>query len=333
MSDKKILNVLKRIGGTLMLPAAMYIIVMIACFSNGKMFFGSFAMWKTLLVDVAVSVTCAMGIGLQFKAGRFDFSGGATMLLSAIIAGNVAKMYGNNPIIFVALCLICSVVLSVLVGLLYAYGRMPIVIVTIGMALLYEAVTCLLFNGSGINLVANIKLKVFSTYPTALFPLGAVIIIYVFYHNFTVTGKQTRLLANNQTAAVNIGVNEQKSVVLSYVFSGLIFGFATIIYASTGIHNASFSSLLTVGELFSNILPVFIGLMLGSFCNDAIGIVMGSLTLCLMSFGLETVISSEMGTAISNIFNGIFILTINVISARGMQMIAGIKRKLLTKSI
>ena len=254
------------------------------------------------------------------------------MLLSAIIAGNVAKMYGNHPLLFVALCLICAVVLSVLVGILYAYGRLPIVIVTIGMALLYEAITCLVFNGGGINLVANIKLKAFSSYPLALLPLAAVIVIYVFYHNFTVSGKETLLLANNQMAAVNIGINEKKSVIVSYVFSGLIFGFATTIYASTGIHNASFSSLVTVGELFSNILPVFIGLMLGSFCNDAIGIVMGSLTLCLMSFGLETVISSEMGSAISSIFNGVFILAINVISARGMHMIAGIRKKFRAKS-
>ena len=34
-----------------------------------------------------ISISCAMGIGLQFKNGRFDFSGGAIMLLSAIIAG------------------------------------------------------------------------------------------------------------------------------------------------------------------------------------------------------------------------------------------------------
>lgn len=314
-----------------MLPAAMYLVVMIACYSQGKMYFGTWAMWKTLIVDIAVSVTCAMGIGLQFKAGRFDFSGGAIMLLAAIIAGNVAKNNGNNQFIFFLLCIGVCVVLSLFVGFLYAYGRMPIVIVTIGMALLYEAVTCLIFNGGGINLVANSSLKIFSAYPVVLVPLALAVTVYVFYHSFTVQGKRTVLLANNQQSAVNIGINEKKCAILSYLFSGLIFGFATTIYASTGLHGASFSSLTTVGELFSNILPVFIGLMLGSFCNDALGIIMGSLTLCLMSFGLETVISSDMGSAIASVCNGVFILLINVISAQGRGIISGLRGRLHTR--
>ena len=70
-----------RIVGTLALPVAMYLIMMALCFSHGKMYFGTWNMWKTLIVDIALSVTCAMGIGLQFKCGRFDFSGGAIMLL------------------------------------------------------------------------------------------------------------------------------------------------------------------------------------------------------------------------------------------------------------
>lgn len=73
MAGKKVTEIVKKIAGTIMLPLVMYLIVMAACFSQGKMYFGTWAMWKTLLVDIAVSATCAMGIGLQFKCGRFDF--------------------------------------------------------------------------------------------------------------------------------------------------------------------------------------------------------------------------------------------------------------------
>lgn len=325
MTGNKVTTIIKKILGTIMLPAIMYIIVMIACFSNGKMYFGTWAMWKTLMVNIAVSVTCAMGIGLQFKCGRFDFSGGAIMLLSAIIAGNTAKNHENNAILFFVLCVVMCVVLSLLVGLVYTYGRLPIVIVTIGMALLYESITCLIFNGGGINLVANTNLKVFSAYPMVLIPAVAAILVYAFYSNVTIFGKQSVLLSMNQQSAVNIGINERRNVLVSYLFSGLIFGFATVIYASTGLHGASFSSLTTVGELFTNILPVFIGLMLGSFCNDTIGIIMGSLTLCLMSFGLTTVISSDMGTAISTILTGIFVLVINVVSGQSGNIVKVLK--------
>ena len=310
-------SLLTRIAGTLALPVTMYLIMMALCYSHGKMYFGTWNMWKTLIVDIALSVTCAMGIGLQFKCGRFDFSGGAIMLLTSIIAGNVALSMDNNILVMVLLCLVGCVVLSVLVALFYVYGRVPIVITTVGFAMLYESITCLVYGSRGINIVSNMTLRLFSTYPAVLFPVVMAIAIYSFYSYCTVSGKQAQLLANNQQAAVNIGVKEKKNVIVSYIFSGLIFGFATVIYMASGMHRAATTSMITVSELFSNILPVFIGLIVGSFCGDTIGIIVGSLSLCLMSYGLKATFSDELGAAISTICMGAFILVINVIGSQG----------------
>ena len=309
-----------------MLPVGMYIVMMILCYANGKMFFGTWAMWKTLSVDIAVSITCALGIGLQFKCGRFDFSGGAIMLIGGILAGNLARDNGNSVVLMVVLAMVVCIVLSLLVSFLYVFGRLPIIIATIGMAMLYEAITCLLYNGTGVNLVPNMTLRVFATFPAVLIPLVIAIAVYAFYSYFTTTGKQATLLANNQQSAVNIGINENKNVIISYVFSGILFGLATIIWLTKDIHKASFSSLTTVGELFSNILPVFIGLMLVNFCGDTIGIIMGSVTLCLLNYGLKAVYSNETGSAIATIVTGVFILALNVVSAQGMNWINMIRK-------
>ncbi len=320
-------SVLSRIVGTLALPVAMYLIMMALCYSNGKMYFGTWNMWRTLIVDIALSITCAMGIGLQFKCGRFDFSGGAIMLLTSIVAGNVALKMDNNIAAMVVLCMAGCVILSVLVALFYVYGRVPIVITTIGFAMLYESVTCLIYGSRGINIVSNMTLRLFSTYPYALIPLALAIAVYAFYSYCTVSGKQARLLANNQQAAVNIGIREKKNVIVSYIFSGLIFGFATLIYMANGMHRAATTSMATVGELFSNILPVFIGLIVGVYCGDTIGTIMGSLSLCLMSYGLKAVFSDELGAAISTICMGVFILVINVIGSQGGKITALFRRK------
>lgn len=318
---------LSRILGTLALPVAMYLIMMILCFSKGKMYFGTWNMWRTLIVDIALSITCAMGIGLQFKCGRFDFSGGAIMLLTSIVAGNVALSMDNSVAAMVVLCIALCVILSVLVAVFYVFGRVPIVITTIGFAMLYESVTCLIYGSRGINIVSNMTLRIFSTYPYALIPLALAIAIYAFYSYCTVSGKQAQLLANNQQAAVNIGIREKKNVIISYVFSGLIFGCATIIYMANGMHRAATTSMATVGELFSNILPVFIGLIVGVFCGDTIGTIVGSLTLCLMSYGLKAVFSDELGAAISTICMGVFILVINVIGSQGGNIVKLLRRK------
>lgn len=320
------MKIVKRIVGALFLPVVMFVIMYIACHSAGKTYFGTWTMWRTLIPSIAASMTSAMGIGLQFKNGRFDFSGGAIMLLAAIIAGRVAQASGNSPVIFAVLCIVICVVLSVGTSLLYVYGRLPIVISTIGIALLYESITPLIYGGAGVNLVATASLSQFSRFPLAIFPLVGAFVVYAIYSYLTVIGKQSRLLSNNQSAAVNIGINEPKNVIVTYVFSGLIFGFATILYASSGILKASYSSLSTVSSLFSNILPVFIGLMLARFCGDTIGTLLGSVTLCLMSFGLQAIFSAEMGSAITLVITGAFVLVINTVSSRGDVWIATIKK-------
>lgn len=320
------MSIVKRIVGALILPVAMFIIMFIACQAAGKTYFGTLIMWRTLIPNIAVSMTCAMGIGLQFKNGRMDFSGGAIMLLAAIIAGNLAQQNGNDPVVFAVLCIVICVALSVVTAVMYVYGRLPIIISTIGIALLYESLTPLIFGGSGVNLTATTSLNSFSRFPLAVFPMVGAFVVYAIYSYLTVTGKQSRLLSNNQSAAVNIGINEGRNVIISYVFSGLIFGFATMLYASSGILRASYSSLSTVSSLFSNILPVFIGLMLAGFCGDTIGTLLGSVTLSLMSFGLQAIFSAEMGSAITMVITGAFILVINTVSSQGGVWIETMKK-------
>lgn len=318
-------SIIKKITGSAMLPVIMFVIMLIICNARGITYFGTVAMWKTIIVDITVSVTCAFGIGIQFKNGRFDFSGGAIMLLAAIIAGNVSQSFGSNKIIFIMLSMALCIGLSMGVGLLYSYGRLPIIIATIGIALLYEAITCVLYNGSGVKLIADTSLKSFSTYPLVLVPLAAAIIIYAFYSYKTIAGKKGQLLANNQQAAVNIGIGEIKNVLITYLFSGILFGCATIVYASTDTHAGSFSSLATVGELFVNILPVFIGLIIARYCGDTLGIILGSLTICLMNFGLKAAFTAEIGSAVSTICIGVFMLVVNVAGSQGGVMVSGLK--------
>ena len=205
---KKALDILKRVGGTVMLPVIMFVIMRILCGANGKPFLANWKMWMVIIPNVAVTVACAMGIGLQFKNGRFDFSGGAIMLLSGIVAGSVARDSGtNSPLLFCAIAVGMCVLLSVGVAVVYVYGRLPIMIATIGMALLYESITPLVFGGGGVNLISVSFIKQLSSFPLVLIPFACAVIVYAVYNYLATTGKQSLLLAKNQQAAVNIGVN------------------------------------------------------------------------------------------------------------------------------
>lgn len=313
--------------GALILPVVMYVAMMILCYSNDKMYFGTMVMWRSLISTIAASATCAYGIGLQFKSGRLDFSAGAVMLLGAIVAGNAAQQYDNNLLVFAVLCVVMCILLNIGVALVYIYGRLPIIIVSLGMALVYESITAVTFGGRGVNLTANAELKQFSAFPLALIPLIASIVIYAAFSYVSVTGRQSQVLANNQQAGVNIGINEKRNILVSYIYSGAILGFATMIYASSGIINASFSSLSSIGGMFSNLLPVFIGLILARFCGDTVGIMLGVITMSLMDFALKAVLKAELGSAVTTIMTGVFLLLINVADAKGPVFVIWLKRK------
>ena len=252
------------------------------------------------------------------------------MLFAAIIAGNISRKMSNNIPLFILICLGMCVALSIAVSLVYVYGRLPIMITTIGMALLFEAITPLIYGGSGINLVSNLTLRKFSSFPWVLVPFAGAVVVYAIFSYVSKIGKQSVLLAKNQQVASNIGISEKKVVIISYVFSGLIFGFATMIYTTTGIHAASYASLSTVGELFTNILPVFVGLYVGVFCGDTIGIIIASVAICMMRFGLQAVLSAEMGSAVSTAMMGIFILLVNLIAGQASNIKLVFKRMMTT---
>lgn len=327
MKANRLKHACKNVVGALALPVIMYVAMMIFCFANNKMYFGSLVMWRSLVGTIAASATCAYGIGLQFKSGRLDFSAGAVMLLSAIVAGNVAQICGNNPFVFAALCMILCVLLNIGVALVYVYGRLPIIIATLGMALLYESITAVVFDGRGVNLTANVALRQFSIFPMALIPLVASVLIYAAFSYLSITGRQAQVLANNQQAGVNIGINERRNILISYIYSGAILGFATMVYASTGIINASFSSLSTIGGMFTNLLPVFVGLILSRFCGDTIGILLGVIAMSLMNFAMEAVLTAELGSAVTTMMTGVFLLLINVADAKGPVLAAWLKQK------
>lgn len=154
------------------------------------------------------------------------------MVLAAIGAGYVGQHTGSMWAAF-ATAIALGVVLSMGTAIVYIVGRLPIIICTIGMTLLYESLTYLLFGGQGIRgFYSTPALSQMGRMPLVLLPAVLAMILFVVYTYFTASGRRGKILANNQSADVNIGINENKNVFVSYIFSGLIIGLAAIVYIS-----------------------------------------------------------------------------------------------------
>ena len=309
----------KKIILTLLFPVLIFLAMWAitarnpACYVNGKFIFLSQDLVRFVITTACQTVCVALAIWMQLKNGRFDFSNGAAMILTAIIAGNVGLATGS-PWLTLLTAVLCGIIICAITAAVYMLGRLPIVIATIGVTLLYESLTYIIFGGGGIsNFYQNDTLSIFGHMPGVLFPTALAMGIFLFYSNFTVTGRKGKILANNQAAGVNIGIWEEANVSQTGMFTGAIVGLAATIYVSQN-QVLPQSSLSTAGIMFSYIVPVYIGMFIGLASNDVIGICIAAIGMAIFNYGLNCM--NLGGGGWQQIIMGVFMMTFYTFSAQ-----------------
>jgi len=309
----------KRIFLTLLFPVLMFLAMWAitaanpACYVNGKFIFLGFDLVRFVILNACQSICVALAIWMQLKNGRFDFSNGAAMILTAIIAGNIGLRTGS-PWITMLVAVLCGIVLCAFTAAVYMLGRLPVVIATIGVTLLYESLTYLIFGGGGIsNFYQNDTLSIFGHLPGIFLPTALAMGIFLFYSNYTVTGRKGKILANNQSAGVNIGIWEEANVSQTAMFCGAIVGLAATIYVSQNQVMPQ-SGLSTSGIMFSYIVPVYMGMFIGLASNDVIGISIAAVGMAIFNYGLNCM--NLGGGGWQQIIMGVFVMCFYTLSAQ-----------------
>ena len=309
----------KRIFLTLLFPVLMFLAMWAitaanpACYVNGKFIFLGFDLVRFVILNACQSICVALAIWMQLKNGRFDFSNGAAMILTAIIAGNIGLRTGS-PWVTLLVAVVTGILLCAFTATVYMLGRLPIVIATIGVTLLYESLTYLIFGGGGIsNFYQNDTLSIFGHLPGIFLPTVLAMGIFLFYSNYTVTGRKGKILANNQAAGVNIGIWEEANVSQTGMFTGAIVGLAATIYVSQN-QVLPQSGLSTAGIMFSYLVPVYMGMFIGLASNDVIGISIAAVGMAIFNYGLNCM--NLGGGGWQQIIMGVFVMCFYTFSAQ-----------------
>lgn len=327
------MKIIKKIILTLLFPVLMFTAMLIItasnpkCYVNGNFIFLGYDLVRFVVLNSCQTICVALAIYLQLKNGRFDFSTGAAMILAAIFAGNLGSMAGS-PYVGFLVALVAAVVISCFTAVVYINGRLPIIISTIGVTLLYESLTYLVFGGTGISVFyQDTSLSIFGRMPGVFIPAVLAMIIFLVYDKKTVEGRRGKVLSNNQSSAVNIGIDERFNTLISYVFSGLIIGCAAIIYLSQNRVNVQ-SGLSTSGIMFSYIVSVYMGRFIGLASNDAIGISVSAISMSIMNYGLNCLNVGSGGW--QQIIMGVFVMCFYAMSAR-IDDITGLFKRITKK--
>lgn len=85
------------------------------------------------------SLLC-FAVSINLHTGRMGFDVGAIIVLSTVIGFIVGIETGDNVVLTILASMLTGMILSVLSGLVYILLRLPMMIVSLGMTLIYEAV-------------------------------------------------------------------------------------------------------------------------------------------------------------------------------------------------
>lgn len=277
-----ILTGIKKLFTAIAIPAIVFIIIFI--FNPQRFGFGNL---PVLLQQSIIPAILAWGVCFSFKAGVWDFSIGATAVLSAIIGGNLSMMMGLGIIGVIIICSLCGLIIGTITGAFYVILKIPSMIVSIGMMLILESLSVLVFGGNGVYMGGG-EILLLGRFPyNAIIGLVVFIVIYVLY-NYSSIGFHARAIGYGITVAKNNGIKIYKVRLLCFSIAGLCAGFyAFMTLGSAGIVKGM-TNMGSMGIVFNAIMCVFVGLSLEKTVNLIVGTFIGSFTMQLLKAGVMT---------------------------------------------
>ena len=255
----------------------------------------------SLMQQAVAPAILGWGVLFNIKVGNWDFSVGSVVLLSAIIGGNIAVRLNRGFAGLLIFCLLVAVLAGVVVGLVYYFLKIPTIITSIGMLLIYESISSYAFDGQGIyltgwNLLGNTEIVIIAIVAAAT--------AYLIFYRSSI-GYNVRAVGNNMNIAAQNGLNVYRVKAVAIAIAGLFAGLYAFISLGTSGVQKTVSSMGTMGTCFDAMMCVFVGMSITRRGNLVAGIFCGSLVMQLVKLALMAIgIPSEY----NSIFIAIFVL-------------------------
>ncbi len=239
---------------------------------------------SVLLLQAIPTAILAWGVCFEIKINIWDFSVGSVILLAGIFAGNLANHFHFGVVGVVLLCMAAGVLGSLFTGLVFRYLRIPSIIVSIGIMLILESFSGLIFGGHGVMVSSDIFI-------VARFPFNLIIGFAAFglaYYlfNFRRFGFHVRAVGNGISIAQLNGIDIDRTRLLCFAVTGLFAGmFAFMQLGGAGVMKAQ-SNMTTMGVVLDAIICACIALSLERVTNLIIGVYIGSITIQIIKIAI-----------------------------------------------
>ena len=258
-----------------------------------------------------IATTGAVGFYFVMVMGMFDFSIGANIMLSAIVGSVFAGRLGMGYFGLILGCVLTGTVVGFLNGFFYVNLRIPSMIVTTGLALIYESVAN--YIAGGVEQTLASELRIFGRMPgDIILALIAFIIAYLIL-NYTKIGTYTYAIGSNEFVAKNMGINVKKYKVIAFIISGAFLGVMSILTISYGSSMVAVTGMASMSRNFIPTMGCFFGLAFKKYGMPLQAIIIGEFVINIIFFGF---IAVGAPTAIQDVITGITLLIIITLTTK-----------------
>lgn len=294
-----LINTLK----VIMLPVIVYLIFLVICFER-------FSNWNciyTIFIQTIIPTITAYAIAYGNICGVFDFTIGSRLVISGVIGGLLAAQYGFAGMILGAI--ISAIVVGIITGVLNWWLKIPSLVLTMGLAMVFEIVGSKLAGHYGFVQIDN-KYAIFGSSPNIviIFLLSAVLFYFIFNH--TVFSFHMRAVGSNEAVAKNSGIKTDLVKCKSFVYGSVFIGIAAILTLSQSGSVGAQTSLGSVTIMFKPLISVLLALVLQRICDLTVGIFIAQFTLNIIFIGL---IAVGLPDTFQNVVLGFFLLVVMIL--------------------
>lgn len=316
-------RILKQAGGILVIPAVCLVAAMAMCAGFGTTLFKDSLSFSTFFYGLAYLSLVAFAVSINLHSGRFDFSVSSIIILSSTVVIMLACAGVDNVFLLLLVGLATGLLGGLISGGLYLLLRLPPMIVSLGVALLYEAIAYIIARGSESNSIVTLqpatsgKLKAFigannnSPIFLILMLITATAFMIAVFH-YTRFGYEYRALQSGQKIAVDTGARESANALICYVIAGGLAGLAGFLFGSQ-IQYTRVSGYLnfgTVSKMFDAFCPLFFSGFVGRYCNKQVAIVVSVVgyEFLQLAFGNMNAVNTTFTSTIYGIINSVILV-------------------------
>ena len=304
----------KKVAGTAAIPVITFLILEVICRMHGDNIITNMKSFDNFVVYTAIVMLTTIALSINLNSGRFDFSLGSMAVLASIIGAKFSYAIldggSGSAAVMLLITIVAGAVLGLISGGIYVLLRIPPIITSLGVTLIYEGIMYTITKGKYLmEEVQNSSMSGFvGTWVYAAIIIVVVLTLTILVFDHTRFGYDYRALRDGQKVAVNTGIKEVPNALICYTICGALMGIVGFLNAARNTTiNGGQLNFGSISIMFTAFLPMFIGSYISRYSNEKLGFLLAAVCMSLLN-STFAVLSNVVTASVQSIINAVLLV-------------------------